>query len=516
MITDILLTLAYTLLFLWFIRRMNFFASGGMDTRTASVVFVVKVLAGYALTLIYTYFYTDRAHADIFKFFDDSEPIYRALFVNPVHYLQLVFGVNADAAHLLPYIEDTRYWALQTDEYWAFTGSDNVNFFNAHRLITRFNAVVRLFSFGSFGVHTVVMCFISLAGLVALFKAFYLYMQEKKKWLILVVFFMPSVMFWSSGVLKEGFIFLALGFVLYAFFRMTRGAVTLKLLFLFIVSLALLFYVKYYLAIALLPAMGAYVLALKLKRFKPALVFAGFYVIAAIFVILLRLHPAIPDPFQMLAGKQRELNREGYGGSYCIRNDGTKEEFVFFSPETKLEKTITDSSRNIFQVQAGIVAYKYVDGRLTGESEVVADERNTHTYYWEIMSFPRAGSYIEIPELSGETGNFFKAIPAALMNAFLRPHPLEVSSPLMWPAVFENILIVFSLLYILIRSRFKFNNTSLVLFALFSVVVLFIIIGATTPVLGSIARYKAPFLPLLMLVALCGKGRGRGIGVKEI
>ncbi|MDD4213213.1 MAG: hypothetical protein PHR81_00230, partial [Bacteroidales bacterium] len=155
MIFESVITLFYILLFCIFISRWKFFSFEGLTKPELTLIFFIKIIAGLLLIIIYSRYYIIRGDADIFKYFDDSEKIYNVLFINPIHYLRLVFGINADSEQLQKYMEGTYVWALQTSDYQHFIASEKIDLFNSHRLITRVNAVIRLFSSGCFGVHTV-------------------------------------------------------------------------------------------------------------------------------------------------------------------------------------------------------------------------------------------------------------------------------------------------------------------------------------------------------------------------
>ena len=62
---------------------MNFFYAEGLSRTAISLFFILKIFAGLALWTLYTYYYPDRATADIFKYFDDSKIMYDALFEKP-------------------------------------------------------------------------------------------------------------------------------------------------------------------------------------------------------------------------------------------------------------------------------------------------------------------------------------------------------------------------------------------------------------------------------------------------
>ena len=116
------------------------------------------------------------------------------------------------------------------------------------------------------------------------------------------------------------------------------------------------------------------------------------------------------------------------------------------------------------------------------------------------------GSQIPITKLSLNFGVYMQACLDALNHLFLRPYVSEISgSPLYLATFLENvfvgILIILALYFSFIkksglRPLQKQQNNVL----LFLVLVNYLIIGLTVPILGAIVRYKAPFEMLLILV----------------
>lgn len=466
------------------------------------MIFFIKIIAGLLLIIIYSRYYIIRGDADIFKYFDDSEKIYNVLFINPIHYLRLVFGINADSEQLQKYMEGTYVWALQTSDYQHFIASEKIDLFNSHRLITRVNAVIRLFSSGCFGVHTVFMCFFSLTGLTALYKSVFPFLKKKKKLLILCVFFMPSLLLWSSGVLKEGFLFAGIGLAVYSFFKITHRQHSLSNIILFVFSLLLILFVKYYLLAALLPAMTSYFLAYRFKRLKTIYAYLPVYGLIFIIVALTPYIKGVPSPLKVLSDKQADFIRDASGGTYCVRDNAGKEEFLFFPPGTKLIKATTDSVNSDFKVAPGTIAYKYKDGKLTGEKEIIGFEKSASDYFWAISSMPVAGSLIKLKKLEPNILSFFSLLPSAIFNVFCRPHVFEISSIMMAPAAIENFFILLFIILCILRFGINRQNYNLLLFFTLCVLTWFIIVGITTPVLGNIVRYKSPLIPFLMVSGL--------------
>jgi hypothetical protein len=248
-ILEAILTIAYAFLFVMLIRRLPFFRLEGFHQNALPAVFILKILAGVLMYLVYTYFYTDRSTADIFKYFDDSKVMYNSLFTHPSDYFQMMLGIDNDSPHFNQYYNEMNYW------YRVYES----NIYNDSHTIIRFNAFLRLFSFGYYNVHTVFMCFFSLAGLVGIYRFFVRVLQQRKRELFFAVFLLPSVIFWGSGVLKEGFLFAGLGLLLWhVALLIEKRKIVLSVLFI-LSSFILLIYTKFYIIMVMLPLLLAYI-----------------------------------------------------------------------------------------------------------------------------------------------------------------------------------------------------------------------------------------------------------------
>ncbi|HNA33060.1 MAG TPA: hypothetical protein PL106_08045, partial [Flavobacteriales bacterium] len=192
--TGLLLALAYASLFLYAIRKVPFFSAPGLPRRWIGAFLLLKIVAGTALWYVYTYVHTDRATADIYRFFDDGNIMFRALPEHPLDYLRMITGIGNDQKRF-----DVNYYQVMNNWYRQYEG----NLYNDAHTMIRFNAFVRLFSFGHYHVHTVFICFFCTIGLVALYRAFAPLLPGHERAWSLTLFVLPSVLFWTSGVLKE-------------------------------------------------------------------------------------------------------------------------------------------------------------------------------------------------------------------------------------------------------------------------------------------------------------------------
>jgi hypothetical protein len=245
------LTALYAVAFLWIIRKCAFFRIAGVSSRTLQILFAIKLLAGFGLWAIYTWYYPYRNTSDAFKYFDDAMIIVDMLRSEPQHFFQFLFGVNMDAPEITAYFDEMHCW---TSSYSYGIAHDNPT-------IIRLNVLVGLISFGMYHVHTVFFSFMSFIGLVALFKSISHAIPQSFRTFALSLFIcFPSVLLWSSGVLKEGPLILGFGLMVYCLFQLGNSRKSAPYFVGFLVSFIFLFTIKGYVIISALPAIISYVI----------------------------------------------------------------------------------------------------------------------------------------------------------------------------------------------------------------------------------------------------------------
>jgi hypothetical protein len=285
---EVALTILYALIFVFLIRKLPFFRLPGIAPNAISLVFFLKVVAGLALYFIYTYYYTDRSTADIFKYFDDSKVMYDALFTNPADFLCMITGIGNDRPHFAGYYNQMQFW------YRVYES----NIYNDSHTIIRFNALIRIFSFGYYNVHTVFMCFFSFAGLTGIYRFLAPYAYERRKAVFFAVFLIPSVLFWGSGVLKEGLLLFGLGMLLWHLELLIQKRRILISIAFIAGSAILLLYTKFYIMMILFPLVAGHVWC-SLTRQKWS--FLKYALVTGLAVMLgLNLHHVFPD-YNLLA-----------------------------------------------------------------------------------------------------------------------------------------------------------------------------------------------------------------------
>lgn len=291
------LPILYSLIFWIIIRNHRFFKIEGIRNEALRAVFVLKLISGFLLLALYTYYYTDRSSSDVYKYFDDGLIMYNALLNNPLDYIKMVFGVMNDNVYFSQtYYNDMSHW------FRAFES----NIFSDSHAIIRFNALVMLFSFGHISVHVVFMVFLSFIGLTAMYKFFLKNANRSKIGLFVAVYLLPSVVFWGSGMLKEGLIFFALGLFLYEVNILVRRF-NLFSLFWIVFSLLLLIHTKIYIILIVAPLLLAYLYSNMVEKNK--IKYLYFIVVSMFFTfgIFVFYNLAGLNLFAMIVQKQNDF-----------------------------------------------------------------------------------------------------------------------------------------------------------------------------------------------------------------
>ena len=416
-----LLALGYTALILFVMRRAPFFSAPGLSKRTIGALFLIKIGAGTVLWYIYTYVYTDRASADIYKFFDSGNTMYAALWTNPGDFLRMMSGIGNDS----PYFDKTYY--IRINHWYRAFESNMYN--DAHTMI-RFNAFLRLFSFGHYHVHTVFICFLSTTGLVALYKTFVTRLHGHERMLLIALFLIPSVLFWGSGVVKESLLLLGLGLFVRVVLEFQGKRFSLWQLPVLAFSVLLLFTLKFYVLLSLLPALAAYLWCLSTSDRKPLLKYAVIY---AGFIAL---------------GLNSDL----------------------FYKDFRILEVLWVKQRDFIGM----------------------------------ASAANSGSLVNVTELEPNVSSFLRAAPHALFMTLLSPLTAWGNGALGIMSALENIGLL-TLIAMAVRWRRSWNEVDkpLLYFCLGYCILLALVIGWTTPVIGALVRYRVPLLPFLLLAALC-------------
>jgi hypothetical protein len=262
---EILLVTAYGLFFIFIIRKSGFFAVENFKPWLLPAFFILKCVAGILLGLIYTHYYVNHSDADTFKFFTDSKFIFDTLWEKPYDFFRMFTGIHAGDADLREYYVKMDSWLNTSPLY------------NDNRTMIRMNTLFRFFSLGYYNVHVVFLNFVSFTGLYCIYKALSGYLPGKKMEFAILIFLMPSLLFWGSGLLKDGLLITAAGALLLSYQRMMSDVITFKRSLTFLLSLFILAFIKVYVTVILLPGLFAWFITRNSSSKKVFLTFIAIY-----------------------------------------------------------------------------------------------------------------------------------------------------------------------------------------------------------------------------------------------
>ena len=275
LLTDSILPLIFVFFFLFCFAKSKRLQVEGLKPVWIQLLFLLKCCFGLLLWWIYTYYDAYQGASDSFLYFEDAMILSALAETNPQHFFQLLLGVGIEDPSLTVYFDDMhRWWCKYT-----------YGIANDYPSIIRINALIGLVSFGSFHVHTVFMCFISTLAGILLLKALKSIVQIPIKALFLLVLFLPSYLFWTSGVLKEAPLMFGLALFIFSFFKISKAGFKAFVYFIPLFFGAwLLWYIKGYVLLSLVPALLFWVLSERVKWWR--MVFFGVHglaLIAAVF-----------------------------------------------------------------------------------------------------------------------------------------------------------------------------------------------------------------------------------------
>lgn len=317
------LSIGYISFFLWVIGKSTFFKHENIGNRNFQWLFIIKLAAGLALYLVYTRYYPDRKYADIFRYYDDSKIIYDSFSQHPYDFFRMLTGYHQTDNELMLYYNQMNNWF------------NSEMIFNDARTMIRLNLLFRFLSAGTYYPVSIFFCFLAFCGLTALFKVAASEYKDRTIVFIAGIFCMPSILFWTSGVVKETFLVFAIGFMIYHINRLCdgQGNIIRHLLSLLFFIFCLL-NIKSYVFFAILPGIITFAW-IKFKRNNALIKLLSVHVIYFILLYSFSFeftHHPVPE---LLRNKQLEF--------YAVAN-GEHAKSIIRLPE--LEPTLSSVLKN--------------------------------------------------------------------------------------------------------------------------------------------------------------------------
>lgn len=487
-----ILAALYFLVFILLVWRLPFFKDAVLSRPFLLFVIVVKALACWAYYWFYFIHSSNGVRGDSGDTLAGAEIIYEAFQGHKADYVKMVLGWHSDL------VSDPLYKPYFSRIFdWGNSDSMSEFFLNDNRTSTRFHAFVRLFSGGAYAVHALAMLVVSFAGQFAVYKAFKSYFPAKEKLLAILIFLAPSVLFWSSGVLKEPLALALLGFFLYAFLQIfvqgkKRIVYVLVLVLCFLVFMVLK---PYILALVLFPLIVfAIVMHFRIRRV------ALFYGISLLLIygssVLALKYVFHKDVLNTIVVRQNDFISLSRGGIFFVNTRN----YLRLEYKDADKYTVVDSVNYVCRIKPH-TTLMYWDLNRLRDTVFVADNRDTSLYKFLTINKP-AGSGIVTERLEYSLSSFGRLLPVAFFNVLCRPFFFDAHSAAEMMASLENgVFLAFFMLCLVFRKK-EPVNLNLMCLCLAVVLLSYCLIGITTTVAGAIVRYKVPFIPFLLMIPL--------------
>lgn len=295
---ELLIFAAYLVLFAWLVTRVRFFTAAGLSRPQLVILFLLKVMAGILYGWIGVYYGEMAQMVDTWAFHFESLQEYHLLLSSPGEFFSSLFHNTYQEGY-------TKFLASENSWWNDLKGT----------FFVKLLALLNVASFGHYYVNVIFYSFLTLFGPVALYRVMKDAFPGSRFPLVLAAFLIPSFLYWTSGLHKDGIIFLGIALVTHAFyFSLKEGRFTKPRVVAAVLGLLLVLALRNFLVIPFVPALLAWYLAAKSKA-RPWLVFAGVYAVFLLLFFTTRyLHPRLDFPEEVVSRQQAFLKLVG-GGS---------------------------------------------------------------------------------------------------------------------------------------------------------------------------------------------------------
>lgn len=387
---------------------------------------LVKFIGALSLGLIYQFYY--GGGDTIAAYHGGATQIWNAFLDSPIIAIKLLFaGAEFDSSTFNYSSKIIAYGDLPT------------------YFIVRVAGLFSIFTLNSYYANALLFATVSFTGTWAMFNTFYgLYPNLKNK-IAIIVLFVPSTVFWGSGILKDTITFAAVGWFIYAGTKIfISHKSSLWNVFLVVISCLIIIHIKIYIALCLFPSFIVWFFLSRSEKVKNK---------------SLKL---VSVPILLAIGGLTAFFIVNYLGSinrlYSI-----------------------DQFANRAKVTSEWLAY---------------------------VSIQQGGSYYSLGNDNDFTnlGMVKKFIPA-VWTTFFRPYLWEAKNPIMLLSALESFSIFIITIYVFLKNGLLrtvgniFRQPIVFAFLLYSILFAFAI-GVSTYNFGTLVRYKIPMLPFFLMTLL--------------
>ncbi len=380
----------------------------------------VKIVGALAVGFIYQFYY---GGGDTFNYHSHgSRHVWEAFMDSPIKGIRLLANDGDDYRDVYEYASKIVFF------------SDPQSY-----AIVKIASIFDLLTFSSYSSTAILFALVSFVGLWMFFLTFYEQYPSLHRWLAIASFFIPSVFFWGSGLLKDTVTLGCLGAATYSTYRIfIKKRFGIGFIILLLSALYGIYSIKLYILLTFLPAAILWIFIANLNAIRSQVV------------------KIIALPFVLIAATSL-----GYLAMLKAGEDNKK------------------YSLNSLARTAQVTAYdiRYYTGR-------------------------DAGSGYSLGELDGTFGSMIRLAPQAINVSLFRPYVWEVRNPLMLLSAIESFFLLMMSFYVIYKKKsgiFSSLTNANILFCLIFSVSFAFAVGVSTFNFGTLVRYKIPLLPFFLI-----------------
>ncbi len=391
--------------------------------------FWLKIVAAVGYVLLIQYYYRG---GDSFNYFGYGRELHRLVANN---------------------FENIKYFFLTSDNFYEFAKSIELMIaqtapeymrHESNFMAVRYCYIFGLFCFENYTITSVFFSMLSYIGIWKMVLILYKIYPQYKKQVSIAFLYIPSLLFWGSGILKESIALFYMGYIInYLFEYIYFKNISFKKLIILFIACFLLYHTKPYILFAVIIACLSMVYV---KTISPWSIFAKITsLLFCVILFLIGLTQVLPS---------------------MMEND----------------------------VSVGV------------EEELLNSVQQQQSFY-EKINADDGVAYFDIGDLDPSITGIIKKIPYVLMSVFFRPFPWEARSMVLLFSMAESFTLLILFLYAVFKTglirffKLLFYDPMLNFCFIFSVII-GLAVGFTTFNFGTVIRYKIPCMPFFVFLFL--------------
>jgi len=363
---------------------------------------------------------------DTLEYYKGIQVLNALFYENPSHYFKILFNGN----------KPEYYSFFNSNSGWpAFYMWIDPNTFT----VVRFFSVFGFFTFNSFLFTSLFAAVVAYTGIWKLYSLFVEKYPELFKLFAIGILFVPSVLYWGSGILKDTIIMFSLGWLLYSIHKVLNKKYKLKYFFMIIISSIVIIIIKSYVFVVLLPTLAIWIFYDRTQLIKN------------------KLLRKLSLPFFIMTSLVISL-------------------FVLSSLSSSLGKY-------------GNVDSMIEKARITQEDLIRTELYGDNSFY--------------IGEIGNSPLELVSLAPKAIIAGLFRPFLWDARNPFMLISGIENFIVLLLFIWIFFKRNvllvFKLISQDPFVLGMLIFVVFFAFgIGLSASNFGALVRYRIPLLPLFV------------------